>query len=209
MRTGIVSAAWAGWAVIATLAVLIGVISLRFLSLSPEAVSEELRSNLLDHPFFFFMLTIVAPIPLIVGVWQFLPATRRSAYHRWAGRLYVTTVAIASVSGLIIAPTTAIGPAAGIGFAILAVLWFAATAIAFYHIRSRNIARHRIWMIRSYALTCAAITLRIILPTGIALGAGFANSYIVAAWGCWIINLIVAEAIIRRPGRRLNNPTAA
>ena len=192
------SLAWIGWGTVAVLAVLIGVFALRLLSFNPEAVTEELRPNLVHHPVLFYAHTIVAPFALLIGVWQFLPATRRSSYHRWAGRLYVVCVALASIAGFIIATTTESGPLAGAGFMILAVLWFTATAIAYFRARAGNFTAHRVWMIRSYALTCAAITLRIILPTGIALGAGFTKSYIAAAWGCWIINLLISEWIVRR-----------
>ena len=48
-------------------------------------------------------------------------------------------------------------------------------------------------MIRSYALTCAAITLRLIVPVGVVLGYSFYEAYIAAAWLCWIINLAAVE----------------
>lgn len=55
-------------------------------------------------------------------------------------------------------------------------------------------------MIRAYALTASAITLRLILPAGLALGLSFRQAYILAAWGCWIVNLALAELVIlRRP----------
>ena len=192
------SLAWIGWGSVAALAVLIGVFALRLLSFNPEAVTEELRPNLVHHPVLFYAHTTIAPIALLAGVWQFLPVTRRSSWHRWAGRLYVVCVALESIAGFIIAMTTETGMLAGAGFMILAVLWFTATARAYFQARAGNFVTHRVWMIRSYALTCAAITLRIFLPTGIALGAGFNKSYIFAAWGCWIINLLIAEWIVRR-----------
>ena len=122
--------------------------------------------------------------------------TRRGWYHRWAGRLYVVAVLIAAVAGLAVAPTTAAGPIAGTGFSILAVLWFGATLIAYLKVRAGKYGEHRRWMIRSYALTCAAISLRIITPGGLALGFSFESSYLVAAWASWIVNLAIAEAII-------------
>src|SRR3954451_621823 len=97
------SAAWIGWGMVAVFALLIGVVSLRLLSFNPEAVTEELRPNLVRHPILFYAHTVIAPFALLLGVWQFLPATRRSAYHRWAGRLYVGCVVLASIAGFIIA----------------------------------------------------------------------------------------------------------
>jgi hypothetical protein len=69
--------------------------------------------------------------------------------------------------------------------------------MAYVKIRARRYAEHRRWMIRSYALTCAAITLRIILPVGLASGLEFSTSYLLAAWGSWTINLVIAELVVR------------
>lgn len=191
-------ARWGAWTVIAVMAVGIGLISLRYLSFNPDVAPVELRPNLDDRPLFFYAHAIIASLALLTGVWQFLPVTRRTGYHRWAGRLYLACVVLASIAGFIIALNTALGPEAGVGFAILAVLWLSSTMMAYSKIRERDYPSHRIWMIRSYALTCAAITLRIILPIGQMAGASFHDSYVVAAWGCWIINLAIAELIIRR-----------
>ena len=199
-------AAWTGWSLIALFALLVAAFSMRLLSFNTDAVPDELRQNALAHPFIFFTHTTIAPLALILGVWQFLPVKRRSAYHRWAGRLYVACVAIASVAGFLASFSTDTGPAAGISFGILAVLWFAATARAYLLARSGDFLRHCLWMIRSYALTCAGISLRIIVPVGIALGGSFRTSYIVAAWGCWIGNVLIGEWIVRKMHFRETSP---
>ena len=65
--------------------------------------------------------------------------------------------------------------------------------------RQRNIVAHREWVIRSYALTLAAFTLRVYLPVhGILLGTEvidlpFIQMYRAVGWLCWVPNLIVAE----------------
>ena len=61
-------------------------------------------------------------------------------------------------------------------------------------------------MVRSYALTSAAITLRIITAVGGAVGVTFYDAYVFAAWASWIINLAVVEtwlAYYDRPRRRV------
>ena len=68
--------------------------------------------------------------------------------------------------------------------------------MAFVRIRQGNRVDHRRWMIRSYALTLAAVTLRLYLPASFGLGVPFASAYPVIAWICWVPNLIVAEAIL-------------
>jgi hypothetical protein len=52
-------------------------------------------------------------------------------------------------------------------------------------------------MVRNFALTFAAVTLRVWLPAGTAAGVPFAVAYPVVAWLCWVPNLLAAEALIR------------
>jgi hypothetical protein len=84
-----------------------------------------------------------------------------------------------------------------VGFGLLALLWLFTTARGYISIRSHDEARHRAWMIRSYSLTLAAVTLRIYLPISLALGVPFASAYQVISWACWVPNIILAEWIVR------------
>jgi hypothetical protein len=54
-------------------------------------------------------------------------------------------------------------------------------------------------MTRSFALTLAAVTLRIWLPLSAVAGIPFPDAYQVVAWLCWVPNLIVTEWFILRP----------
>ena len=77
---------------------------------------------------------------------------------------------------------------------ILALAWLFTTAMAYLKIRQRDIQAHRSWMIRSYAVTFAAVTLRIWL--GILMGAlgwDFELAYQTVAWICWVPNLLVVQ----------------
>jgi len=56
---------------------------------------------------------------------------------------------------------------------------------------------HRRWMIRSYALTAAAITLRIYLPLSFVFHVPFSIGYPAIAWLCWIPNLRAVEVYLR------------
>ena len=66
------------------------------------------------------------------------------------------------------------GPVAGAGFLGLAASWLVATALGYRAIRSGDVARHRRWMTRSFALTYAAVMLRIYLPIAMIVGLDFA-----------------------------------
>ena len=119
------------------------------------------------------------------------------ARHRWIGRSYVAGVLVGD-GALALAPFAETGAVARLGFATLGALWIAFTATAFVRIRNGDRTAHRRWIIRSYALTLAAVTLRAYLTfTGVAQ-VPFETAYPVIAWLCWIPNLIVAELVVRR-----------
>ncbi len=139
-------------------------------------------------------------VALAVGAWQ-MNARFRSRFiefHRWMGRTYVVAVLIGGLGALRMAGASLQGWATHLGFGLLAVLWLFTTVRAYVAIRSREEARHRGWMIRSYSLTLAAVTLRIYLPLSLALGVPFGNAYRVISWSCWVPNIILAEWLVRR-----------
>jgi uncharacterized membrane protein len=139
-------------------------------------------------------------VALAVGAWQMNARLRSRAIelHRWMGRTYVAAVLIAGLGALRMSVVSAHGWTMHLGFGFLALLWLFTTARAYFAIRSHNEARHREWMIRSYSLTLAAVTLRIYLPLSLAAGVSFANAYRAISWLCWVPNIMVAEWLVRR-----------
>jgi len=100
---------------------------------------------------------------------------------------------------LYLATTAFGGLPARLGFGMLGGLWLVTGAMAYQRIRQRDIERHREWMIRNYALTFAAVTLRLWLPLfHVLLGFSFIESYVTVAWLCWVPNLLLAELLIGR-----------
>ena len=84
-------------------------------------------------------------------------------------------------------------------FIVQATLWFYFTAMAFDRIKKRDITAHRQWMWRSYALTFAAVTLRVyIYLTSWTFDLGQPEAYATLAWLSWVPNLIVVEVYLRR-----------
>jgi hypothetical protein len=120
------------------------------------------------------------------------------------GRFYIAACLIGGCSGLAISLYSSAGPVAGWGFFFLAVFWLITTTLAWTSALRRDFAAHERWMIRSFALTFAAVTLRLQLPFIFLLDTGFEPAYRVIAWTAWVPNLIVAEiwiAFRRRPRR--------
>ena len=89
------------------------------------------------------------------------------------------------------------GAVTKLGFGGLGVALLTTTAMALFEIRRGNVAAHREWIIRSYALMFAAVTLRIELPLLIANLGGFDPAYRIVAWLCWVPNLLFAEVWVR------------
>lgn len=145
-----------------------------------------------------------AGLALVLAPVQYLSGLRRRwpRLHRASGWLYVAAVLIGGVSGLLLAPRAQGGPANAFNFAVLSLLWLAFTGLAIRHAIAGRLEAHRRWMLRSIALTFAAVTLRVYLGLGIAvLGLPFDTAYLAAAWLCWPVNLLVCEWLLRGPLR--------
>ncbi len=137
---------------------------------------------------------------LMIGPFQFLASFRkkRLKLHRSLGKLYVSAIAIAGMCGIPVSLMAEGGWVARIGFLCLALVWLFTTLQAYRKIRQGNVQAHRQWMIRSYAATFAAVTLRIWLGTFMgALGWDFVTAYMTVAWLCWVPNLLVVEWVMR------------
>lgn len=181
----------------------VAVFSWRFMVGGVEATMEFVAYHAQLRPIAFFAHVILAPVALALvpfQLWQGL-RDRRPLVHRLMGRAYGMAVVISGASGLWLAVTTEAGPVAAFGFGLLAVLWLGTTITGIRLAMSGDRIAHRRWMIRSIALTLAAVTLRIQIPVGMMLEIPFDTAYPVIAWLCWVPNLIAAELILRWPRR--------
>ena len=141
-----------------------------------------------------------AIVAALAGPLQFVPAFRNKfrAAHRTLGKVYIIAVLIGAVFGLLIATTALGGAVSQAGFSALAIFWAGATVMAYRSIRARDIAAHKRWMIRSFALTFAFVMLRIIFGTlEFGVGLDHVTAFQIAAWACWIPNLLVVEYVMR------------
>lgn len=157
--------------------------------------------------------------PLTTTTQKAVPLIRRRhrTWHRRAGR--VLTIAGLVVAGSAIWLTLGYPPKPGTGSLLFVLrLGFgsamaACLVLGFSAIRRRDVAAHRAWMIRAYAIALAAGTQAFTEGIGQALlGTGELQGDLAKAAG-WVINLAVAEWVIRRrparrPARRLPPVTA-
>jgi Predicted membrane protein (DUF2306) len=189
------------WLILLVPALAIGGFALRLVTGNPALVPYELRVNLLHAPIPFVLHTSFGGLAMLLGPWQFLTRIRQlwPALHRWVGRLYVGCCLISGLAAYPVALGTIAGPVAAAGFTLMATAWLIATAAAWQAIRARRIAAHRRWMIRSFALTLSAVTLRflLLLPLAWPDAVEFMTFYSCTAWGSWILNLALAELYLR------------
>jgi uncharacterized membrane protein len=179
------------------LSVGVAVFSYRFLPrIGP--ISPDILANLYARPWLTLHVAGAATA-LLLGAFQFLPAVRRRrTLHRWIGRLYASGCIVGGCAGFALAFGTTAGPVAALGFGLLAPIWIYCTAQGWLTARARRFDEHRRWMIRSFALTFAAVTLRLYLPIGVMAGLTFHQIYVATAWISWIPNLAMAELYLRR-----------
>lgn len=166
-----------------------------------SVVHPESAVNFREHSLGISLHVFASIFAIVLGPLQFSKRLRQSrlTVHRWIGRLYLFIgVLIGGLSGLYMATLAYGGMAPRLGFTLLALAWLYSGYRAYTSIRQRRIEEHRRWMVRNYALTFAAVTLRIYLPLGMIAQLPFDIVYATVAWMCWIPNLFVVEWFLRR-----------
>jgi hypothetical protein len=149
----------------------------------------------------FYIHISTSLIVLFTGIFQFVNylLVHYPRLHRVLGKIYLITVLFFSApSGLIMSFYANGGLWAQLSFVCVSVLWWVFSFIAYQKIKQRKVAQHIDFMIRSYALTLSAISLRlyvVFLPHLFHLHSH--EMYTLVAWLSWVPNLLVAEIIIR------------
>jgi hypothetical protein len=113
---------------------------------------------------------------------------------------------VGGLSGFILAPGVSTGPVTAMGFVLLAILWVFVTIQGLRAARARDFPGHRRWMIRSFALTFSAVTLRLYIVLSQILGLDFGIAYRAIAWLAWMPNALFAEWFLRRGSSALKKP---
>lgn len=149
----------------------------------------------------FYVHIISAMVILVIGPFQFLKKFRSKylTLHKWVGRAYVFGIlALAAPSGMYMAFFANGGVPSEIGFALMSSAWFTITYKAYQTIRKGEVVAHQQWMIRSFAVTFAAVTLRLwVLVLSVTTDLDSVLIEQMSAWISWIPNLIFAEVFIR------------
>ncbi|MFF3249266.1 DUF2306 domain-containing protein [Streptomyces sp. NPDC002870] len=161
----------------------------------------------------FYVHIVSAGLALILGPWQFSRRLRNRhlRVHRGVGRTYMISVALGALTGLVMSMFSSVGILGFFGFGTLSVLWGWTAWRAYRAIRERDVLSHQAWVIRNFALTYAAVTLRLWFGVLIFVQVPFVHgddaferiseqAYAPVPFLCWLPNLVIAELMIRRRG---------
>jgi uncharacterized membrane protein len=179
---------------------------------TPPAAADPRAAQLgaLDNLFARYpALTLIHILPgllfMVLGPLQFSSTlrARHRQWHRWIGRVYLICSVVIGVTALAMSFAM---PAIGGTLQAAATTLFGAYFLfglgkAYWHIMRREVARHREWMIRAFAIGLAVATIRPIIGlffatsrvSGLAPGTFFG----VAFWIGFLLHLVAAEAWLR------------
>jgi len=178
--------------------------ALRYATYTQTAYSDYFwprRAGLIPH----IAGGLVALLAGLVQIWLGLSG-RTGRLHRMLGKAYVGAIIVASAGGFYLATTI---PAKYVAYAtglfLLCVAWVVTTSMAVVAIRRRALDQHREWMLRSYVLTFAFVTFRLLdrLLVNWHVAPGDDIDAIMA-WACWSVPLLVTEPLLQL--RQLRRP---
>lgn len=159
---------------------------------------EEIQFTYYKIAFFIHVYTSILVLP--AGFLQFSDRLRRNnrKLHRWYGWMYSLVILVfAAPSGFIMGWHANGGIVAQVAFVMLSILWFYFTWMAIRKAIKKDFEAHRRFVIRSFALTLSAITLRLWKVILVYLFHPHPiDVYQWVAWIGWGLNLCIAEFIL-------------
>ncbi len=156
------------------------------------------------------LLHIAAGVPFsILGAVQVTPALRRRfpTWHRMAGRALVACGLVTALTGLWMTLVYPWPPGDGVVLYIERLTFgtgmLLSLLVAIDAIRRRDFTAHGEWMIRAYAIGMGAGTQVLThLPYFLLVGPADESARAILMGAGWVINVLVAEWIIRRAPAR-------
>ena len=167
-----------------------------FLGTKPDVVLDKLH-----YMVGFYVHITSSLLVLAAGIMQFLPGVIRRwpQVHRMTGKIYIGTILLlAAPSGLVLALYANGGLPAKVGFTLQCVVWWFITFYAWQEARQKKWLPHVEMMIRSFAVTLAAMSLR--TESYILFywfGTKPMETYLTVTWLSWVGNLLLAEWLLK------------
>lgn len=177
----------------------IGVAAVPYFSPSGESLARYQPNGwvLLIHITLGIVALLIGPYQLWIGL-----ARKHLPRHRLLGKIYMGAIVVSSAAAYYLAFNTQGGWVFGFGLAGLATAWLVTTGMAYAAIRRRLIEQHQEWMIRSYVVTFGFVFFRVLMMGLESAQVGTLFEQLgAAAWFCWSIPLLFAEAFLQ--GRKV------
>ncbi|UII22305.1 DUF2306 domain-containing protein [Fulvivirga ligni] len=185
------------------LSVLMVRLTLPYFSFDDQTAFLRIKQWVINNSFWkacFYTHVITSCFCLVAGFTQFsIPLLKKyPKVHRYVGILYVLVILIASgPSGFVMGIYANGGFTSQAAFVLLSILWWYFTYKAFIHAKRKQFKNHEAFMVRSFALTLSALTLRswkflivmFLRPHPM-------DVYTLVAWLGWVPNLLIAECYI-------------
>jgi len=135
-------------------------------------------------------------LAILIGPLQFWSRIRREyiQVHSWSGRVYLIGVVVGGIASFGLAATSQVTLTYAAGLAGLGLAWLTTAGMALAAVLHRNFALHRQWMIRSYVVTMAFVTFRVVEDLLEAKGIGTkVDRLTLMSWACWAVPLLFTE----------------
>ena len=172
---------------------------------------EPANKGFLEYPTVVFLHVVFGGVYLAFAGFQFVGRvrSRHLGYHRWAGRVLVSTGVVVGASGMfmgLVIPFN--GWIERVYVGVFGTLFLVALVKGFVHIRAGRVALHREWMIRAFAVALAIATMRVIFIPALALVGDPTNAQITTLSASSFIAAFVLHALFAEAWIRLTRKSA-
>jgi uncharacterized membrane protein len=194
------------WEYYLTRGLLVGVILLSFAFIFMHALqyfgfNQEVFGRYWPYKFILVGHVGGGILALVIGPFQFSSRFRNKflSIHRLIGKVYILAILVASAGALALAFTVAMDVHWTWALALigLALPWTICVLMAYRSIRLMRISIHREWMIRSYIVTFAFVTFRILNDYLMTDLGSFVERAPTEIWISWAVPLLIGEVILQ------------
>lgn len=165
--------------------------------------TKQLIYHIKHWRYSFYIHVFSSVFIVLCGLLQFSKTILKKhvIIHRISGFSYLILLLLISGPAALVMSLYANGSyPAQISFVLLSIFWLGTTLMAYLFLRKKDYQKHGNWMLRSYALTLSAVTLRLYSYLFDVFHHTFhpVDLYVLLAWLSWIPNLLVAEILIKK-----------
>lgn len=165
--------------------------------------TKQLIYHIKHWRYSFYIHVFTSILIITSGLLQFSKTilAKYTKIHRVSGFIYLAvTLLISGPSALVMSFYANGGYPAQTSFVLLSLLWIGTSFLAYHFVRRKDYEQHGKWMVRSYALTLSAVSLRLYsyLFDVFHFTMDPVDLYILLSWLSWTLNLVIAEILIKR-----------